>query len=100
MIYHVVMWRLSDEAKGHRLISLNEQLQCAVEEMRRNVPGTHRLELRVNRQKGLDTADLLLSGQFDSWDSLKGYEEHRLHKAFREMLKPLRVERRVVDYEV
>jgi hypothetical protein len=99
MIRHVVMWRLRDEAKRTAWGTIVERLQCQVESMRAIVPGLLRLEVGTNHKTVSDSADLLLYSEFESWDALQGYESHPLHDELRELIGPVRIERRVVDYE-
>jgi hypothetical protein len=67
--------------------------------LRAAVPGIRRLEVVVNRAAAADAADLLLYSEFESWHALHDYEMHPLHAQLRRAIAPLRVERRVVDYE-
>jgi hypothetical protein len=99
MIHHVVMWRLRDEAKRTQLILLADQLQQNIQAMRNSVPGLLRLDLATNRAAADDAADLLLYSEFESWHALHGYQAHPLHSELRGLIAPLRIERRVVDYE-
>ncbi len=99
MIHHVVMWRLRTEAKGATLLQINDKLQHNVQAMRDTVPGLLRLAMATNRASVPDASDLLLYSEFASWDALKCYEAHPLHDELREMIGPLRTERRVVDFE-
>lgn len=99
MIHHVVMWRLRDEAKRDELLVLSERLQRNVRAMRDSVPGLIRLELATNQKPVSDAADLLLYSEFESWQALRSYEVHPLHDELRGLIGPMRIERRVVDYE-
>jgi hypothetical protein len=99
MIHHVVMWRLHDEAKRQHWVSIADKLQRNLEAMRSAVPGLLRLELGTNRAAVSDAADLLLYSEFESWHALQDYEVHPLHEELRGLIAPLRIERRVVDYE-
>jgi hypothetical protein len=99
MIYHVVMWRLRDEAKRTELLQINDKLQKNLQAMRNTVPGLLRLAIGFDRAGVPDSADLLLYSEFDSWDALKCYEVHPLHDELRGIIGPLRIERRVVDFE-
>ena len=99
MIYHVVMWRLRAEAKRTEFLQINDKLQQNAQAMRNTVPGLLRLAIGFNRAGVPDSADLLLYSEFDSWDSLKCYEFHPLHDELRGIIGPLRIERRVVDFE-
>jgi hypothetical protein len=99
VIHHVVMWRLREEVEPNQLMAIADGLQRSLQQMRAAVPGLLRLELAVNRASVPDAADLLLYSEFDSWHALRGYEAHPLHAELRGVIAPLRVERRVVDYE-
>jgi hypothetical protein len=99
VIHHVVMWRVRDEAKHTSWLAIIERLQRNVEALRSSVPGLLRLELGANRAGVADAADLLLYSEFESWNALQGYEEHPLHDELRGLIAPLRIERRVVNYE-
>jgi Stress responsive A/B Barrel Domain len=99
MIHHVVIWRLRDEVKRSGWAEIVEQLQRNVEAMRVNVPGLLRLDVGTNQASVPDASDLLLYSEFDSWKALQGYEVHPLHDQLRGLIGPLRIERRVVDYE-
>jgi hypothetical protein len=99
VIHHVVMWRLRDEAKRSSWLGIIERLEHHIVGMRTTVPGLLRIDLGSNKSAAPDAADLLLYSEFDSWDALKGYEDHPLHDELRGLIGPLRIERRVVDYE-
>jgi hypothetical protein len=100
MIRHVVMWRLKDEAKRSGTIENIAAIQRSIDALRVEVPGILRLELGINVADLTDAADLLLYSEFESWEALRGYETHPLHDELRGLVGPLRVERRVLDYEV
>jgi hypothetical protein len=68
--------------------------------LRAVVPGLIRLDLGINQVAIPDAADLMLYSEFDTWQSLRNYEEHPLHINLRALISPLRAERRVVDYEL
>ena len=99
MVRHIVMWRLKPGAVRPEGIENLERIQRSVADVRGGVPGLLQLELGVNEAPGSDAADLVLLAQFDSWEALHGYESHPLHAQLRALIGPLRVERRVVDYE-
>jgi len=99
VIHHVVMWRLQDETKRTHMAALTEQMHALAAAMRTTVPGLLRLHFGDNRAAAPDAADLLLYSEFESWHALAGYETHPLHVQLRGLIAPLRIERRVVDYE-
>jgi hypothetical protein len=99
MIHHVVIWRLKPEVQGAFLPEFVSRLQRCLQQMRAAIPGVRRLELGVNAAAGPDAADLLLYGEFEDWEALRGYEVHQLHDELKAIIGPARSERRVVDYE-
>lgn len=99
MIRHIVLWRLKPEAKREGRIADLVRIEAAVKAMRAGIPGLLHAELAVNQAASGDAADLLLEAIFSSWEALAQYEQHPLHTALRELIGPLRNERRVVDYE-
>jgi hypothetical protein len=99
MIHHVVLWRLKPAAKADGRILDVERIEQAVEAMRGHMPGLVAIELGINRDGSSDASDLVLHAQFSNWESLAAYEPHPLHQQLRQVIGPLRSERRVVDYE-
>ena len=99
MIHHVVLWRLRPEAKRAGRIESLPELERSVQAMRGAIPGLLRAQLGVNQADSPDAVDLMLYTEFATWEALRGYERHPLHDELRKLLGPLRIERRVVDYE-
>jgi Stress responsive A/B Barrel Domain len=102
MIRHVVIWRLKQEAKRDGKIANLEPIRQVLERLRANIVGLRRLDLQPNQQPGddADAADLLLYAEFDTWQRLHEYEAHPLHADLRKLIAPLRIERRVINYEM
>ena len=99
MICHVVLWRIKPEARLAGQIKGIAAIRQAVEALQAGMPGLEHIELAVNEASGADAADLMLQAHFSSWDALAVYEQHPLHGRLRELIGPIRSERRVVDYE-
>jgi hypothetical protein len=97
MVKHIVMWRLGPD---HRLqLCSDASLAKVVASMQRTIAGLVRIEIGLNRCDSPDAADLVLYSEFESWQALQRYEAHPLHDELKTILAPLRVERRVVNYE-
>jgi hypothetical protein len=91
------MWRLRESAT---LVLENETLILqAVAAMRSGIDGVKAMEIGVNQSGASDAADLALYSEFDSWEALQAYEAHPLHDELRRLIGPMRIERRVVNYE-
>ena len=99
MVKHLVMWRLRDFERGGELADKHLILD-AVAAMRTGIAGLKAVEIGINRRRAGDAADLALYTEFESWTALQAYEAHPLHEELKRLIGPLRVERRVVDYEV
>jgi hypothetical protein len=99
MIRHIVIWRLNAEAKVAGQIKDIALIQRSVASLRSAVPGLLRMELGINQSPLADAADLLLYSEFESWQALRGYDDHPLHEELRALIRPLRTERRVIDHE-
>ena len=98
MVKHLVMWRLRAAGNGERAEQL-ASIARAIEAMRNGIHGLQRVELGRDQSQVSDSADLVLYCEFDSWAALQAYETHPLHEQLKRLIGPLRVERRVVDYE-
>jgi quinol monooxygenase YgiN len=99
MICHVVVWRLRNKPKRSNANPFVDKVQMIVLAIRAAVPGLMRLEVGANCTSTPDAADFFLYSEFESWEALKGYETHPLHRELRDIIGPLSSERRVVNYE-
>jgi hypothetical protein len=100
MIKHIVLWKLKDHAEGSAKAQNALKVKAMLEEMRGKIPGMHKLEVGVNFETSDAASDISLYAEFDSRESLEGYQNHPLHLKVKEFLPKIRTERRVVDYEV
>lgn len=100
MIKHIVMWRLKESADGRdkrpNALIIKEKL----ESMRGKIPGMLRVEVGLDFGAVPDSSDVVLYAEFESKEALEGYQAHPEHVAFKDFIKDVRFERRVVDYEV
>jgi len=99
MIRHIVMWKLkgpSPEEKRNQA----EQARAALLGMLGKVPGLTQIEVGIGTGVGEQEADLVLSTTHDSWQALSDYQAHPAHEPVKTLIGELRVERRVVDFEV
>lgn len=100
MVKHLVMWRLRDSERSLSDAEIQRLIQDAIAAMKQGIQGLRTAEIGFNRCTAGDAADLALYAEFDSWSALQAYEIHPLHEELKRVIGPLRVERRVVDYEV
>jgi Stress responsive A/B Barrel Domain len=100
MVKHLVMWRLRDSERGAVEPEFERSVLAAIRAMKAGIAGLRTAELGVNRCRAGDAADLALYTEFESWSALEAYEFHPLHEELKRLIGPIRIERRVVDYEV
>jgi hypothetical protein len=100
MVKHLVMWRLRRNMAGETAIVERERLLQVVADMRTGIEGLRALELGFHEGNSADAADIALCAVFQDWAALQSYEQHPLHLALKDILGPIRSEKRVVDYEI
>jgi hypothetical protein len=99
MIKHVVMWKL----RGTSLEEKREQaarVRVALEALRGNIPGMSSLEVGVRPAADEQLADVVLISTHDDWAALKAYQVHPAHVEAARVIGAVRIERRVLDFEV
>lgn len=98
MVVHIVMWKCSGK-------NCQEQQENAgkVKKLLDSLPG--KVPQLIDFEAGLDKSctpasyDVSLYSTFKSFDDLRGYIEHPLHKEVAAGIGKLVAERHVVDYE-
>jgi len=99
MIKHVVMWRLratSAEERGDQ----TQKVRTALEGLRGNIPGMSSLEVGIGAGGDEQLADVVLISTHDDWAALKAYQVHPAHLEAARVIGALRIERRVLDFEL
>lgn len=99
MIRHIVMWKLKGPTAEDKRLQA-EQAREALLGMFGQVPGLTKMEVGIGRVSSEQEADLVLTTTHDSWQALAEYSEHPAHEPAKKLIGELRVERRVVDYEL
>jgi hypothetical protein len=102
MIKHIVMWKLKDFAEGgtkaenaRKIKQLLEGLKDSIKEIRRVEVG-----LNISAIESIDAFDVVLNIEFDNVEDLKAYQKHPEHLRVGDFIGKVRLERKVVDYEV
>jgi hypothetical protein len=100
MIKHIVMWRLKERADGRDKRANALVIKERLESMRGKIPGMLSVEVGLDFSASGDSSDVVLYAKFESKKALEGYQAHPEHVAFKDFIKDVRFERRVVDYEI
>lgn len=99
MIRHIVMWKLKGPSPAEKRTQA-EQARAALLGMLGQVPGMTQMEVGIGSGGGEQEADLVLCSTHESWHALRVYQDHPSHEPVKQLIGELRVERRVVDFEV
>ena len=100
MIRHVIMLKLHEFADGADKQTNALRVKKVMEAMRGNVNGLHSLEVGINQLPDPQAFDVVLITTIENWDALEAYRVHPLHLEVVELLKKVRSDRVVVDFEV
>jgi hypothetical protein len=100
MIRHIVFWKLKDDVTGAARADVLKQIKDGFEAMQGKVPGLLTIEIGIPFSEGPESADFALYSEFDSRESLQGYNTHPLHQQMVSIVRAVRIERRVADWEV
>ncbi len=95
MIKHIAMWRIAEPCRENAL-----RIKTALEGLNGKIPGLLHLEVGVDISREGESADVVLYSEFESRQALEAYQNHPAHAEVAPLVKALRSERRVVDYEL
>ena|SRR5688500_13744137 len=100
MVKHIVFWKLKPDLSEKAREEARQRIKSGFEAMRGVVPGLLRIEVGLNYAEGADASDIALYSEFESRVALEGYQDHPAHLAMLPIVREVRTERRVVDYDV
>ena len=99
MIKHIVFWKLKESITGQQRTDALQRIKDAFEVLPGKIPGLQKIEIGFDFSQTPESADLILYSEFESRSALDGYANHPLHTALIPLVRDIRVERRVGDYE-
>jgi calcineurin-like phosphoesterase family protein len=100
MIKHMVMWKLKDFAEGANKKENAEKIKAQLEGLKSKIKEVKTLEVGFNFNDSADSYDIALYAEFDSVVDLKKYQKHPEHIKVGDYIINLRLDRKVVDYQV
>ena len=100
MIRHVVMWNFLAFADGRPKVENVRTIHDALAALPSEIPEIKIWEVGINALDQGDAYDLVLMGGFESWEDLAVYQNHPAHVRVRDEIRKVRLNRRVVDYEI
>jgi hypothetical protein len=100
MVKHIVFWRLRKDLSAEDRQAAFARIKAEFEALPGKIPGLRKLEIGLDYGQGPDASDIVLYSEFDSRASLAGYDAHALHQALVPIVRDVRTEKRVVDFEL
>ena len=100
MVKHIVMWNLREEAKGKSKAENLLEMKSRLEALADKIETIRNLEVGLNFNEAQDAYDIVLYTEFEDKAGLDAYQKHPEHIMARDFIRSVRLEKRVVDYEV
>ena len=102
MIKHIVVWKLKEHAEGKTKYENAIRLKKELESLNGQIPGLIQIEvgININANSGSDDSDVILYSKFENMDALQNYYTHPAHVKIVPFAQSIRIDRRVIDYEV
>ena len=98
MVYHIVMWKISDDVDKEKTANtIKEKLEA----LNGQIEAIKELTVGINFNQTDAASDIVLVSRFETREALSEYINHPQHRAVgAEFVRPNVKERRVVDYEI
>lgn len=100
MVKHIVMWTLKDTAEGRSREENARLMKERLEALPARISTIRFFEVGLNYNTTQDAFDIVLYSEFDSREDLETYQVHPAHIEARDVIRSVRKEHVVVDYEV
>ncbi len=100
MLKHIVMWKLHDFAEGMTKPGNALRMKGWLEDLQPEIPDIQNLEVGINLTQSDDAYDIVLYSEFKDRASLESYQNHPEHVRFKEKIKNISSDKKVVDYEI
>ena len=100
MFKHIVLWKLKDTADGRSRAENARLIKERFEELANMLEGLRQLEVGIDVLHTEASADVVLCTEFETRGDYEAYYEHPAHKALASFIQDVRVDRRVIDYEI
>lgn len=98
MVKHIVFWKMKEMPAPQREQALSE-IKAGFEALQGVIPGLLRIEVGVDFLRSAESSDFSLYCEFESRAALDVYQAHPAHQAMVPLVRDVRIERRVVDYD-
>ena len=99
MIKHIVFWTLKDHIEGIDKQEASIMMKAKLESLSGKIDGLVSLQVGINKNNSPEAFDICLITEHSSWDALRFYQEHPLHKEVGAYIGEIRKSRAVADFE-
>ena len=99
MVKHIVFWKMKAELTGAARDEALRTIKAGFEALQGVIPGLLSIEVGIDFLHSPESADFSLFCEFESRAALDAYQAHPAHQAMVPLVRDVRIERRVVDYE-
>lgn len=99
MIRHIVFWKFRAEAEGRSAAANRDEVRTLLEGLPARIPGILEWEVGVCAGGGEEEVELCLCSLFENPAALAAYTVHPDHRRVVDLLRRVRAEKRVADYE-
>jgi len=100
MIKHIVMWKLQEFAEGAGRQENALRIKTQLEGLKDKIKAIVLLEVGINTNDSVDSYDIVLYSAFSTIEDFKIYQNDPEHIKVGDFISKVRLERKVVDYEV
>jgi hypothetical protein len=100
MIKHIVMWKLKDYAEGATKKENARKAKRLLEGLKNKIKEIRVIEVGISLNDTPAAYDIVLYSGFDNVQDLETYQNHPEHLIVGDFISKVRLDRRVVDYEV
>ncbi len=100
LVKHIVLWRLKESALGNSRSENARAMKEKLESLQGIIPGLLKAEVGIDFGRGEQSFDVALYSEFDSRESLRGYQDHPAHQEIVSFIREVRLDRCLVDYEI
>jgi hypothetical protein len=105
MIKHIVMWKLRDaagaaDAEGGTKAENALKVKASLEGLNGKIKGMRLLEVGININDSPAAYDVVLYSEFATRDDLEAYQQHPEHLKAGDFIGKVRLDRKVIDYEI
>lgn len=99
MVKHIVFFRLAESAEGKSKAEIAEFIKAELESLKSFIPEIIKIEVGINVPNAPKTDyDIALYSEFENFESLDVYQEHREHKRVAAYIGGVKTARAAVDY--